>query len=224
VGVAFDQPSAQREQVGSIEPVKQGNGSHLIAGQLPGTASLVRCARFGRVGFEDLAEEKQGPVFFGRRRALERPFGLIESVEGVPKAFGGIAGRGPKGRADGGQPFGQLGHQASDHPFGWSALRLGVQRAHPPFYRTLGRGVKQGLERRDPALTLLPVFPLLTPSAKGGGYRMKATQQMRCPGKGVGDGIDLGVPAIGDNYLGLIAQRLELQQKEGTIISRIRGQ
>jgi len=163
-------------------------------------------------------------MLLGRGRVLKRPLGAIEAIKGAHEAFGGIGGRGTPGRADGWQQLGQFGQEPGHDGLSRAAVRFALERVQAALHGALRGGPKERLEFVGPSPSGVATGHLLAPSSQGGAEGLKATQQMLGVGKDAGNGLYIGIPAVGDDDCGVIPSRFELQQEERAVRRGVGGQ
>ncbi len=143
-------------------------------------------------------------MLLGRGRVLKRPLGAIEAIKGAQEAFGGIGGRGTPGRADGWQQLGQCGQKPGHDGLSRAAVGFALERVQTALHGALRGGPKERLACVGPSPSGVATGHLLAQSSQGGAEGMQATQQMLGVGKDAGNGLSIGLPAVGDDDCGVI--------------------
>ena len=81
--------------------------------------------------------------------------------------------------------------------------------------------MKQGFEFFAPHVSQLPIFYAFLQLCESSLQGVEATKQVLCVGKDRQNGLHIGIPAIGDDGFGSIAQGFDLQQERSTIRRRV---
>jgi len=89
-------------------------------------------------------------------------------------------------------------------------MGLGLELTQAAAHGALRGGTKEPLEFVNPSPSGFAMGPLCTESAQGGAEGVKATEEMLSVGKDTDKSLPIGVPAVGDDDLGVIPQGLKL--------------